>query len=236
MKVMARRFLKTLIYSVRRFFPKLGYYTYSGYLSHLERRILFDYFLRQVVDQFQNKTDYEAGIMNAMASSVLPGDSVVIVGGGSGITACQAKQLVGEDGRVICYEPSVKQREAIHKTLNLNGFEGAVDVISGSVGPEIGIYHDDITAKNYHPSELPVCDVLQLDCEGAEVEIIKNLGFKPRVIAVECHGFLGAPSDKVKKILEINNYKVADMGVAEPSKSEFCVKNDITVLLGTKDV
>jgi hypothetical protein len=37
------------------------------------------------------------------------------------------------------------------------------------------------------PSELPPCNVLELDCEGAEVEILREMNIQPRVILVETH-------------------------------------------------
>jgi hypothetical protein len=83
------------------------------------------------------------------------------------------------------------------------------------------------------PSQLPSCDVLQLDCEGAEVEILRETMIQPRVILVETHGIFGAPTNLVASLLEKRGYVVTDRGLAEPRLAELCTKNDVRVLLGT---
>jgi hypothetical protein len=75
--------------------------------------------------------------------------------------------------------------------------------------------------------------VLQLDCEGAEVEILREIIDQPRVILVETHGLCGAPTDLVASLLEARGYAVSHRGLAEPQKGDFCTKNDIRVLLGS---
>jgi hypothetical protein len=51
------------------------------------------------------------------------------------------------------------------------------------------------------PVELPGCDVLELDCEGAEIVILRDMTIRPRV--------------------------VEEWGIAEPRLSEICETNDI---------
>jgi hypothetical protein len=83
------------------------------------------------------------------------------------------------------------------------------------------------------PSQLPQCNVLQMDCEGAEVEILREMIIQPRVILVETHGVFGAPTDLVASLLEKRGYVVSDRGVAEPRMAEYHTKRDVRVLLGT---
>jgi hypothetical protein len=61
-------------------------------------------------------------------------------------------------------------------------------------------------------SQLPSCDVLQLDCEGAEVEIPREMTIQPRVILVETHGIFGAPTNLGASVLEKRSYVVSDRG------------------------
>jgi hypothetical protein len=84
------------------------------------------------------------------------------------------------------------------------------------------------------PSQLPQCDVLQLDCEGAEAEILRELTIQPRVVLVETHGLYGAPTDLIASLLKKRGYVVSDRGLAEPNLIDHCTRNDIRVLLGTK--
>jgi hypothetical protein len=46
------------------------------------------------------------------------------------------------------------------------------------------------------PSELPPCNVLELDCEGAEVEILREMNIQPRVILVETHDHFSAGNSR----------------------------------------
>src|SRR5262249_41883865 len=85
------------------------------------------------------------------------------------------------------------------------------------------------------PSQLPACNVLQLDCEGAEVEILHELTIQPRVILVETHGVYGAPTDLVASLLWKRGYIVSHRGEAVPG-DDLCKKNDIQVLLGSNSV
>lgn len=52
---------------------------------------------------------------------------------------------------------------------------------------------DDLASKKVAPDELPKCDVLISDCEGAEKRILEELDHRPKTIIVETHGDLGAP-------------------------------------------
>jgi hypothetical protein len=55
---------------------------------------------------------------------------------------------------------------------------------------------------------LPDCDVLILDCEGAEIEIIDGMEQRPRTMIVESHGFLDSPESAVLNSLEAFDYYV----------------------------
>jgi hypothetical protein len=72
-----------------------------------------------------------------------------------------------------------------------------------------------------------------MDCEGAEVEILRELTIEPRVILVETHGVLGAPTDVVASLLEKRGYVVSLRGPADPRYADLCTKDDVQVLLGT---
>jgi hypothetical protein len=76
--------------------------------------------------------------------------------------------------------------------------------------------------------------VLELDCEGAEVEILRELTIQPRVILVETHGLYGAPTHLVASLLEKRGYIISDRGVAEPRAAHHCTEHDLRVLLGIK--
>jgi hypothetical protein len=68
------------------------------------------------------------------------------------------------------------------------------------------------------PSELPACDILELDCEGAESYILKNMTIKPRTIITETHGCYGAPEEEVKSILSKLGYDITSREVLDQSR------------------
>ncbi|MFB1065824.1 hypothetical protein [Natrinema sp. H-ect4] len=173
---------------------------------------------------------YESGLIKGINDKVCSGDTVVIVGGGKGITAVKAAKRVGEQGRVIVFEGSESQVRKTRQTIQFNGVNEIVEVHHRVVGAAVGVYGDQESFDPLPPSDLPGCDVLELDCEGAEIEILENLEQRPRTILVETHGMHNAPPDRIRSLLENLSYEVVSKGVADDSKSEFCIKNGIMVL------
>jgi hypothetical protein len=64
-----------------------------------------------------------------------------------------------------------------------------VDIRNALVGPDIAVYssENDESHRGASPEELPKCDVLEMDCEGAELEIVRNLNIRPNTIIMEVH-------------------------------------------------
>ena len=167
-------------------------------------------------EAFADQPDYEAALVAGLSETVRPGDNVVIVGAGLGVTAVVAALRTGPSGTVQCFEGSkqyvrlAQQTAARNRVTNISIHHAVVAksiAVSGG-GSDLG--------PVLPPSQLPPCNVLQLDCEGAEVEILRELTIQPRVILVETHGLYGAPTDLVASLLEKRGYVVSDRGVAEP--------------------
>jgi hypothetical protein len=165
------------------------------------------------------------------------GDRVTVVGGGEGVTAVVAAQAVGETGSVVCFEGSGWGVRKVMATGIRNKVSRRLTVKHAVVGKAIDVYGDpgQLSTLVVAPAELPESDVLELDCEGAEIVILRNMTIRPRVIVVETHGFYGAPTVVVKELLEELDYTVEEWGVAEPRLSEICETNDIRVLLGKRN-
>jgi hypothetical protein len=125
-----------------------------------------------------SKPEIEEGVVSAHEKFTEQGDTVVIVGGGDGVTAVRAGKIVGESGKIYIYEGGKGAISKIDSVLNLNGTREITSIHHSVVGEEINVYGGstksaDITSA----SELPNCDVLELDCEGAEVEVLKALKY-----------------------------------------------------------
>ena len=170
--------------------------------------------------------DWEYGLTEGVRALVHAGDRVVIVGGGWGVTAVLHGRAVGEHGQVTVFEGSLPFVERVEETVRLAGLTN-VQIVHAVVGAAIDVWDDEPLPELV--SEVPMCDVLELDCEGAELQILSTLDHRPRAIAVETHGWLGAPSDEAGSVLCELGYEIKS---AVPSdKSDHSRRHDCMVLL-----
>ena len=130
----------------------------------VRRHKLFD---RHIISQ-----DYEQTAVSAIQSLVRSGDHVVIIGGGEGVTAVWAAFRCGESGHVDVYEAVEETADRVRDTVALAGVE-----------PIVSIHVEAVSAN----TRLPECDVLEIDCEGCEVEVLPTLTIDPRATIVEHH-------------------------------------------------
>lgn len=219
--------------TLRPFLPKTPA-LYSGIPVAIYGRV-GDRALKALLGTFDDGDDietYEETLLAGLRSYVRAGDRVAIVGGGAGVTVVVAARCVGEHGTVSCFEGSARQAAIARETAALNHVADRVTVRHAVVGPAISVYGGAGGAENVSAAALPTCDVLELDCEGAEVEILQQLPFHPRIILVETHGLYGASTALCERLLEARGYRVRDLGVAEPRAAAFCEAKDIRVLVG----
>lgn len=188
----------------------------------------------QMAEDFTDNPQYEAALVAGLRRVIRPGDRVVVVGGGIGVTVVIAALQTGPLGTVLCFEGSSKYVKHIKRTAARNNVNN-VSVHHAIVGNPVSIFDQgDRHTSIIHPRDLPECDVLELDCEGSEIEILRKMTIKPRAILVEAHGNRGAPTSEVASLLHGLGYVTADPVIAEPSLEEYCKQNDIQVLVGTK--
>jgi hypothetical protein len=181
----------------------------------------------------RDKPYYEASLIAGLSETVKPGDNVVIVGAGVGVTAVAAALRASPSGTVQCFEGSKEHVRYARQTAARNEITNII-VHHAVVAKAISVFGSGSNVGDLiPPSQLPPCNVLQLDCEGAEVEMLREMMIQPRVILVETHGVFGAPTALVASLLEKRGYAVSDRGLAEPHATDHCTKNDIRVLLGT---
>jgi hypothetical protein len=177
---------------------------------------------------------YEESIVDSINSYAKLGDQVAIVGGGWGVTTVYAARAVGDEGCVKVYEASNEYAEYTRETAKINGVRDRVDVTNAVVSHSVSTRGKTNSDKILQPTELPDCDVLQLDCEGAELEILSNIDIRPRVIIVETHGCFGSPTENVIQTLEDLSYDIISQQPAETGRNlEKCEQNDIIVVAGT---
>ena len=102
-------------------------------------------------------------------------------------------------------------------TIEANGVAELVTVEHSAIGPvreRNEEYFGPTDGERRSPSAVPECDVLKLDCEGAELDILRELDFRPRVVIVETHPHVDCPAHEVEAELSRRGYEVVDEGVA----------------------
>lgn len=172
-------------------------------------------------DDRDNYPTYEQVVVDALRRHVRRGDSVVVVGGGWGTTTVVAARMTHFEGDVTTFEPSPKMLEIIQETVRVNRVAEAVTVEHAAVGSVsdsskriFGLGDSDVVA----PTNLPECDVLDLDCEGTELEILRALEFNPRLLTVEAHPHLGCPLDEVEAQLADLGYTIVEQEPIRPNR------------------
>jgi len=176
--------------------------------------------------------DYEDTLCRALSQTVRNGDHVIVVGGGLGVTSLHAAREVGPTGQVTSFEASEDRIKDLKWAIESNRQGKVVTPVHALIGKEVKVYGDVAESERIPPTELPQCDVLELDCEGAELMILNELEISPRSIIVETHGFRGGSTDRVERRLEELGYEVENRGIAEPGNEPFCKENDIRILVG----
>lgn len=174
--------------------------------------------------------DHENTVVAALRRHVRRGDRVVVIGGGWGTTTIVAARMTHFDGEVTTFEPSSKMFELLRRTVSANRVADVVTVEHAAVGSVsnsseriFGLADGDVRS----PEELPECDVLDLDCEGAELEILRGLAFKPRLLTVEVHPHLGCSHDDVEAQLVHLGYDIVEK---EPIDSGSEIINYVAIM------
>ncbi len=82
---------------------------------------------------------------------------------------------------MICFEGNSWNVSKIKGTAARNRLSGRLTVKHAVVGEAIAVYggSDQLASLVVSPTELPECDVLELDCEGAELPILGVCRFGP---------------------------------------------------------
>lgn len=158
-----------------------------------------------------NIPDFKQPNIDRIHDQYRPGDDVVIIGGGIGVSAVHSARIVGPDGRVIIYEADEDRVRDLERTLQHNQVLDFCEVRHAIVG-EAHLVDSAGGADVVDPSSLSPCDALELDCEGAELEILQDIESLPEKMIVELHhrkpySPYSSP-DSIRRILEERGYAV----------------------------
>ena len=161
----------------------------------------------KLLDEYIGIPNYEWKLICGMKSTIQKGDTVLIVGGGNGVSTLYARDLVGKNGSVFAYEGADRRaqrmKDHFHRRpisnvkINHRVVSKAESLAGSAEGTEI-----------LSPKDLPQSDIVVLDCEGAEKSIVPDLSFRPRGMVIETHGIFGAPPADMKNMLTDHEYEI----------------------------
>lgn len=149
--------------------------------------------------------EYERESVDALKAHCREDDSILVLGGGWGVTAVWAARLGAE---VTVFEAAAERVGTVREAIALNGVEDDVTVHHAIVGESRRVLGDDSAAAVVDPADLPECDVIEMDVEGAELAVLERLAIRPRVVIVETHANRGSPASAVEERLTGMGYEV----------------------------
>lgn len=186
---------------IRPFLPKTGYVVRNDVRVGVRKPLDWIWDDRRWHGQPTSKERYKKGNTDCIDHCVQTGDIIVVIGGGYGVTGIRAAEQVGPDGHVHIYEGSREQIKYIKFAVREHGFEDRCTVHHSIVGENIDVYDGMGDPEIVVPGSLPACDVLELDCEGAEFSILHEMDIIPRDIIAEIHNHKF--SESASEFLEI---------------------------------
>lgn len=161
--------------------------------------------------------DFEEGTSAALRRQVRRGDDVVVVGGGRGITTVVGARMTHFEGTVTTYEASSEMLATLRRTVEVNRVGDLVTLEHAAVG-SVSDHAEELFGPSdgdrLDPGALPSCDVLELDCEGSELDVLRGMECRPRVVVVETHEPLGVPAADVCEVLKENEYRIVNRATA----------------------
>lgn len=157
------------------------------------------------LDRYRGRDDYEDALIGGLEQAIQPGDHVCVVGGGWGVSAVRSAWAGAN--LVDVYEPGDEQVNHCAATVERNAADEPIRVHHRAVGPPRNVY-GKTSAGTLPPEDLPNCDVLVLDCEGAEMKILEQLDELPRAVVVEVHPMYGVSKPEMLGLLVGRGYEI----------------------------
>jgi FkbM family methyltransferase len=158
---------------------------------------------------------YEPEQTQAFQKIIRPGDVVFDVGAHYGYYTLLSSALTGPQGKVFAFEPSPGNIPRLRKHLDINHCNNVIVLelalsdhegtarFDNQAGSGTGHLATDgrievkITSLDIISSRLPVPNVLKIDCEGAEIEVLK--GGENTIRAAKPAIFLSTHGDALKQ-------------------------------------
>lgn len=179
----------------------------------------------RLFDRTDTFYDHKSDFINPLVDVIKNGDTVLQVGAGLGTSTVAAAETVGSDGKAITLEASEHKVHMSKNTVQLNAKTwrdtGDIEIRHALVGDAVKVDGEMQQPDVVSPDQLSQCDVLGLDCEGAELGILNNISINPRNIIVESHGWLGSKTSDVRDALNFQDYEILDEIAQYPKRDNF---------------
>lgn len=183
----------------------------------------------RLFDNRDRVSDMKYGLIREVRKEVDRGDDVVDIGTGFGLAATWAARE-SRTGQIDTYDASAKQVETASETIRLNGVDDRITVHHALVGEEVKVDNELGDPDALTGNEIPDCDVLVMDCEGAELAVLPEVADAAGTYIVESHGHLGAQSDDV--VSQLSN--ICDCVEVRGDSGIDSEGRDNKVIVGTK--
>lgn len=159
---------------------------------------------RKLFDFRDNDPEYKENLVKPLRDLVVPGDEVVIVGGGEGVASVVAARRVQPTGHVTTFEAAREFVDVTRESIRLNRADDVSDVVHGLVGSGIDVWGAIDGAEEIAPEDLPSADVLVIDAEGAELGILESCPIEQKFehVIVETHDKFDSPPEAVRPLLD----------------------------------
>ena len=144
----------------------------------------------------------------AIRNYIENGEKVIVVGGGSGASTVAVAHQVGNSGSIIAYEANKNSLARSKETIQLNKVNDRVEIKHAIIEKPVYLLGELGEPPLIPAKDFLECDVLVMDCEGAEIPILENMKIRPRLIIVEAHPALNSPKEEVIKLLEKLQYEI----------------------------
>jgi FkbM family methyltransferase len=195
-----------------------------GYLR--QRQCKHGMMLYNVNDQFQGRMldkygEYSEGEIDTFAQLVRPGMTVVEVGANIGSHTVALANMVGQQGRVVAFEPQRAIFQILCANLALNGLEqveahwAAVGAAAGDVMIERldmravqnfggyaikpGAQGEKVRLMTVDSLELAACQMIKVDVEGMEADVIRGA----RETILRCGPMIFAENEEARTSREL---------------------------------
>lgn len=185
---LARKTPPWIIQQCHNYIPTRGRVDLNGVTSCIPQRLGIEHLPEYLTQYVQtDDADYEAQYIACIREYVQPGDDVVLVGGGNGISTVATARAAAPDGEIVVYEAARESVERTRRTAELNDVDDRVTVEHAVVANDYATRGDSTRARCVSPTDLESCDVLAIDADGAELDILDALAIAPDRVIVEHH-------------------------------------------------